>query len=135
MSHHQNMERKNIVFPYSQYAEHWIIGFVYERIESERGPNPRIYSFDRLEEIPIPFTNVEVFMQEKWRIAGDKAGSGNTANIGSILGTIEDFIDGNGVFDSEDEFLAYWRGYGRNARERATTYANVGEFRQMAVRP
>ncbi len=50
-------------------------------------------------------------MQEKWRIAGDKAGSGNTANIGSINGTIEDFIEGKGAFASEEEFLQYWRGY------------------------
>lgn len=72
-------------------------------------------------------------MQEKWRIAGDKAGSSNTANIGSITGTIDDFIDGNGVFTSEDEFLAYWRGYKRTAEERSSSYANIGEFRAIGA--
>ena len=56
-------------------------------------------------------------MQEKWRIAGDKAGSGNTTNIGSISGMLADFQQGNGVFQSESEFLAYWRGI-RTYRQR-----------------
>ena len=64
-----------------------------------------------MRDIPLPFDNVRVFMQEKWRIAGDKVGSGNTANIGSINGTIEDFIEGKSAFTSEEEFLQYWRGY------------------------
>ena len=70
-------------------------------------------------------------MQEKWQIAGDKAGSGNTANIGSISGTITDFQRGRGVFQSESEFLAYWRGYGRTAQERSGLYRNIAEFRVM----
>lgn len=122
-----NTETKNIVFPYSQYAKHWIVGFVYIRMQNERNLGHNIYSFDMLNEIPVPFENVEVFMQEKWRIAGDRAGSGNTTNIGSIRGTMEDFTEGRGVFHSENEFLDYWRGYGRTAQERE--YRNVQEFR------
>jgi len=91
---HPETESKNIVFPYSQYGQHWIIGFVYRRTESKRDTSGRIYSFDTLKEIPVPFDDVEVFMQEKWRIAGDRAGSGNTTNIGSITGTIADFSAG-----------------------------------------
>ena len=37
------------------------------------------------------------FAEEKWKIASDKRGSGNTANIGSIQ-RISDIITGNGVF-------------------------------------
>lgn len=122
-------EGKNIVFPYSHYGEHWIIGFVYKRVEGKRDTSGRIYSFDTLRQIPIPFDDVEVFMQEKWRIAGDRAGSGNTANIGSISGTVEDFSAGNGVFASEAEFLEYWRGYKRTSRERQSAYSNIHEFR------
>ena len=70
-------------------------------------------------------------MQEKWRIAGDKAGSGNTANIGSINWTIEDFIEGKGAFASEEEFLQYWRGYRRTGAERNKAYSNLAEFRAM----
>ena len=119
---------KNIVFPYDQYAEHWVIGFVYTRVEGKRDATGHIYSFDTLHEIPIPFDDVEVFMQEKWRIAGDRAGSGNTANIGSITGTIDDFRSGNGVFQTEQEFLEYWRGYERTAPERELSYSSISEF-------
>ena len=126
---HPETEGKNIVFPYSQYREHWVIGFVYKRAEGKKAAGSRVYSFDTLEQIPVPFHDVEVFMQEKWRIAGDKTGSGNTANIGSIGGTISDFSAGNGVFDSEAEFLEYWRGYKRTERERRSSYSNIQEFR------
>ncbi len=68
-------------------------------------------------------------MQEKWRIAGDRAGSGNTANVGSIYGTIDDFSFGKGVFNSEEEFLEYWRGYKRTNQERQSSYSNIHEFR------
>jgi len=68
-------------------------------------------------------------MQEKWRIAGDRPGSGNTANIGSIRGRLSDFQEGNGLFRSEAEFLAYWRGYGTTARERR--YRNIEGFRAL----
>lgn len=122
---------KNIMFPYSEYAEHWIIGFVYRRLAVEQSAVNRVYSASDLATIPAPFTDVEVFVQEKWRIAGDRAGSGNTTNIGSINGTLADFQQGNGVFQSESEFLAYWRGYGRTAEERSRLYRNVTEFRVM----
>lgn len=122
-------ERKNIVFPYSEYGEHWIIGFVYMRMESRKDTEGRTYSFDTLRQIPVPFDGVEVFIQEKWRIARDKSGSGNTTNIGSINGAIEDFREGNGVFESELEFFEYWRGYKRTAEERQSSYSNIQEFR------
>lgn len=122
---------KNILFPYTEYAEHWIIGFVYRRIAVDPIGASHIYTPAIRDSIPVPFTDVEVFVQEKWRISGDRAGSGNTTNIGSISGTLTDFQQGNGVFQSEAEFLAYWRGYGRTAEERARLYRNVGEFRVM----
>ena len=54
------------------------------------------------------------FAQEKWKMASDKPGSGNTANIGSIK-NIEDIIKGDGVFAKagEDIFDDYWSNYGR----------------------
>ncbi len=119
------------MFPYAEYAEHWIIGFVYRRIEVNQAAANRVYATADLAAIPVPFTDVEVFMQEKWRIAGDRAGSGNTTNIGSITGTLGNFQQGNGVFQSEGEFLTYWRGYGRTAVERARLYRNIDEFRVM----
>ena len=55
-------------------------------------------------------------MQEKYKIAGDKPGSGNTEKIGSILtNKIQDFVQGNGLFAElgNDVFENYWRGYPR----------------------
>ncbi len=126
---HPKTESKNIVFPYSHYREHWVIGFVYSRVEGKRNLGDTVYSFESLRNIPVPFEDVEVFMQEKWRIAGDRAGSGNTANIGSINGTMPDFVDGRGVFESEREFLEYWRGYKRTVGERQKTYSSIQGFR------
>ena len=120
---------KNIVFPFHLYKEHWIIGFVYRRVPVDANAASRQYSIANLSQIPAPFSDVEVFVQEKWRIAGDRPGSGNTANIGSIRGTLADFQGGNGVFRSEAEFLAYWRGYGTTAQTRS--YRNVEEFRAL----
>ena len=53
-------------------------------------------------------------MQEKWKIASDKSGSGNTANIGSIA-HINDIVTGNGMFSKlgEDWFDDYWMNYGK----------------------
>ena len=85
---------KNIMFPYSEYTEHWIIGFAYRRVEVDPAAARRVYTPAIRDAIPVPFTDVEVFVQEKWRIAGDKAGSGNTTNIGSINGTLADFSAG-----------------------------------------
>ena len=123
-------ERKNIVFPFYEYSEHWIIGFVYNRINKKKSADNKIYSIENIDRIQLPFDNVETFVQEKWRIAGDKAGSGNTTNIGSINGYIKDFKNGKGPFKSEKEFLEYWRGYKRTANER-TVYTNIDEFRNL----
>lgn len=122
-------ESKSIVFPYSHYSQHWIVGFVYNRVAKGRNASGRIYTYSTLSQVPVPFDNVRVFMQEKWRIAGDKAGSGNTTNIGSISGTIADFDEGRGMFGSEAEFLEYWRGYERTAAARRLAYSNIDEFR------
>ena len=120
---------KNIMFPFNQYKEHWIIGFAYLRMPVDANAASRRYTTANLARIPTPFSDVEVFMQEKWKIAGDKSGSGNTTNIGSIQGKLTDFQSGNGVFNDEAEFLAYWRGYGTTARERK--YRNIQEFRAL----
>ena len=52
-------------------------------------------------------------MIEKWQIASDKSGSGNTANIGSI-NYIPDILAGNGMFRKLGEvwFDEYWMNYG-----------------------
>lgn len=86
---------KNIVFPYDSYIKHYVLGFIYERDVSGE----------------TPYKNVEVFFQEKWKIAGKRPGSGNTKNIGSIKGDIDTFKNPIPVFASCKEFEEYWRNY------------------------
>lgn len=119
---------KNIVFPFHDYSEHWVIGYVYERVAEKKAAEHATYSIDDIADIPLPYRNVKLFVQEKWRIASDKAGSGNTTNMGSIFGTLEDFVAGNGPFSNEAEFLDYWQNYGRTAIERGA-FKNIMEYR------
>jgi len=123
-------DRKNIVFPFGDYIEHWVIGFVYNRIAEKKAGVEHRYNLDQIAEIPLPFGNVECFVQEKWRISSDRAGSGNTTNIGSITASIDQFRAGAGPFVSEDEFLEYWRGYERTKDQR-TEYSNIRQFRAL----
>ena len=123
-------EQKNIVFPFNEYSTHWVIGFVYERIAYKKAAEIQKYNLSQLAEIPLPIKNVEYFVNEKWCISSDRAGSGNTTNIGSIRGRISDFMAGQGPFESEKEFLEYWRGYGTTAETR-TDYSSIDEFRRF----
>lgn len=103
---------KNIAYPYDQYVKHYVIGFVYDRVQGSKAGQVA-HTGDAIQP---PYKNVEYFIQEKYKIAGDKPGSGNTENIGSILtNNIEDFKNGNGLFSKlgNDVFEDYWRGYPR----------------------
>lgn len=55
----------------------------------------------------------DFFVAEKWKIASDKQGSGNTANIGCTL-NLEDLKNENGIFSQlgEDWFDEYWMNFG-----------------------
>jgi hypothetical protein len=117
---------KNILFPYDQYTKDFIIGFIYTRtlIGEEH-----FFSLSDREQITCPYVDVEWFIQEKYRISGERAGSGNTTNIGSIIASsVEDFAAGNGPFADagEEVFLDYWRNYGRTAATRE--YSNLSEY-------
>jgi hypothetical protein len=123
---------KNILYPYADYCEHWIIGFAYSR--RDVAPSGHFKIADRAK-VPIPYTDVEWFVQEKYKIAGDSPGSGNTANIGSFRSnSINDFRDGNGPFAShgEEVFRDYWANFGRKASERP--YSNFSEYQAWRAR-
>lgn len=124
---------KNIEFPYRQYAEEWVIGFIYTR-KSSKNALKQIYDLERLDEIPLPFENVSWFVARKWKIAGDRAGSGNTTNIGSISGSLDDFRNESGLFRSKEEFLEYWQNYGITVYEREGKYRNLTEFKRWRQR-
>ncbi len=105
---------KNIQYPYDEYSGHFCLGIIYARAEHGANDELNIYSVDEVAEIPAVINNFIFFAEEKWRIASDKSGSGNTANIGSIQ-NIADILSGNGVFAKagEDLFDDYWMNYGK----------------------
>ncbi len=105
---------KNIQYPYNEYSGHFCLGIIYSRAEIDKFEETKIYSVDNVEKIPPVIRNFIFFAEEKWRIASDKGGSGNTANIGSIQ-KIDDILSGNGVFAlaGEELFDDYWANFGK----------------------
>ncbi len=102
---------KNIVFPYQDYAAHFILGVIYSR-SAELGDERQIYSLDELADIVSVARHFTFLLQEKWRIAADRPGSGNTKNIGSVI-HIPDLVSGNGPFAPYglEVFDDYWMNY------------------------
>lgn len=100
---------KNIMFPYNEYSEHWVIGFIYSRQEGATG---EIVSIKEVDSIEPTIEDIEIIVQPKYKIAADRPGSGNTANIGSTT-EIEKLRDGKGVFADHGEqvFEDYWRNF------------------------
>ncbi len=66
-----------------------------------------------LKSITSVIRDFDFFASEKWKIASDKQGSGNTANIGSVV-DIADLKSGNGIFSNlgEEWFDEYWINHG-----------------------
>ncbi len=131
---------KNIQFPYSQYSGHYCLGVIYTRIDfaddiaeteiyqvkelQEKGEKVdtkvgerEITTVENLKSITSVIKDFDFFAAEKWKIASDRQGSGNTANIGSIV-DIEDLKKENGVFSKlgEEWFDEYWINYGTATR-------------------
>ena len=106
--------RKNIQFPYGEYMGHFCLGIIYTRASATSIDETQFYEFEQLDAIPSVIRDFQFFAVEKWRIASDKRGSGNTANIGSIK-KIADILSGNGMFGQLGEkwFDDYWMNYGK----------------------
>lgn len=124
---------KNIQFPYAQYSGHFCLGIIYTRVSlkdldeteiiqvkeldsvamNEPPHRYRVTAVESLRSIVSVVRDFQFFACEKWKLASDKQGSGNTANIGSIT-SIADIIEGNGVFAElgEEWFDEYWMNYG-----------------------
>lgn len=105
---------KNIQFPYGSYSGHFCLGIIYDRADSATINETRPHPMEELQSITSVISNIQFFVAEKWKIAGDKGGSGNTANIGSVR-RIEDIRRGNGMFArlGEDWFDDYWMNFGK----------------------
>jgi Restriction endonuclease EcoRV len=100
--------KKGILFPYADYIEHWVIGFLYDR--NLKLKNIEIRSIIEAAQLETPYSNIEFFVQQKHLIAGKVRGSGNTTNISSIKSNkIEDFANGNGPFTTKKEFEEFWK--------------------------
>jgi len=127
--------KKNIQFPYKEYLAHLCIGIIYTRCDIDKScPTGAYIVKELLNESKTPakilsqsgttvtdlrsivsvVKDFQFFVREKWEIASDSSGSGNTANIGSIT-KIDDLINGNGVFKKLGEkwFDDYWMNYGK----------------------
>jgi hypothetical protein len=129
----ERTKKKNIQYPYAEYSGHFCLGIIYTRSDSEKIDETkvvmakeiadettpketlghrRVVKVESLRSITSVIKDFQFFACEKWELASDKQGSGNTANIGSIT-WIEDILKGNGVFAKlgEDWFDEYWMNY------------------------
>ncbi|MBN2824624.1 MAG: EcoRV family type II restriction endonuclease [Campylobacterales bacterium] len=106
------LSKKNIQFPYNEYLGHFCLGIIYDRNPNATIDETQCYHINELDTITSVIHNFQFFAVEKWKIASDKGGSGNTANIGSI-NNIEDIINGKGMFSKlgEEWFDDYWMNY------------------------
>jgi len=128
----QRGSNKNVTFPYEQYAAHLVLGVMYSR-RDETIDERRIYALDDLQNIMSVVEDFAFLLQEKWRIAIDRPGSGNTKNIGSVR-NVRALIEGRGPFVpyGREVFDDYWINYLTQDMARAigsaVPYRNLGEY-------
>ncbi len=105
---------KNIQFPYGSYSGHFCLGIIYDRAVGATIDETKAHKIEELHSIASVASNFHFFVTEKWKIASDKGGSGNTANIGSI-NNIADIVSGSGMFSKLGEhwFDDYWMNYNK----------------------
>lgn len=122
--------KKNIMYPYYEYKEHWVLGFIYSREEMAVGD---IVPFSKIDSIIPTIKDIEIIVHQKYEIAADRPGSGNTANIGSVS-EIDKLRKGQGVFAKlgEEIFEDYWRNFmqkkiARDKRKKQP-YHNIKEY-------
>ena len=126
---------KNIEFSYENYTAHLVLGIIYSRSD-EASDERKVYKIESLRNIPSVIRDFTFFVQEKYRIASTRPGSGNTKNIGSITNA-EDLINGRGPFAElgESIFDDYWMYYLTNDMVRAVDlkkapYRKLVEYKQ-----
>lgn len=120
--------KKNIEYKYTDYSKHYVIAFVYER--NDLAQESKVYEFCDRKNTTVPYKNVRYFIQEKYKIAGDKPGSGNTENLGSFsTKNFDDLKKGIGPFNElgQDIFDLYWKYYPKY-RSTEKAYTSLDEF-------
>jgi Restriction endonuclease EcoRV len=131
----RDRERSTIsTFPYSRYKKHYVLGVLYSQVHGI--DEQHVYEISDLGQIPSVATDFEFFLHEKYRIAADRTGSGNTKNIGSTV-FLNRLVEGTGVFAELgiDIFDDYWRNYRTRAMAKAegfetTPYSNLLEYKR-----
>lgn len=88
-----------------------MLGIIYAK-QAERVDEYKIYSIGDLKKILSVIKDIEFILQEKYKIASDRPGSGNTKNIGSTT-KIEQMRGGSGIFSKYgiEVFDDYWMYY------------------------
>lgn len=126
---------KNITHQYDAYKAHIILGVIYDM--NFDIDELKTYRLEQLDEITSVIKNFCFFVREKWEIAIDRPGSGNTKNIGSV-NRIDDLLNGKGVFSElgEDIFNDYWMYYltadmARKAELPKPYYTNIAEYKKF----
>lgn len=129
---------KNTTHPYNAYKAHIVLGIIYNIFTIDER---KCYILDQLDDIISTVKDFEFFVQEKWKIAIDRPGSGNTKNIGSV-NRIKDLIAGNGLFSELGEavFDDYWMHYLTRDMARAAQldkpyYCNLTEYKKFKMIP
>jgi len=125
--------KKNTTFSYNEYTGHFVLGIIYSR--NVAGDERKVYNLNDLRNITSVIKDFTFFVQEKYRIAADRPGSGNTKNIGSLT-NIDKLINGRGIFAElgEDIFDDYWKYYltkdMAKAADSEPPYKNITEYKE-----
>src|SRR5438552_3140989 len=131
---------KNTLYPYSQYAGHFVLGVIYSKCDDVADERKQ-FTLEDLPKIPSVVKEFRFFAQPKYRIATSRPGSGNTKNIGSVV-NIEQLVGGTGPFASlgEEVYDDYWMFYLTKDMAQALSlsrpYANLKtylEYKQRGV--
>lgn len=103
----ERTSNKNILYPYSEYSGHYILGFLYSREDELHNTIKNISTY---REIESPIYDIKIFFIEKFKIATTSPGSGNTKNIGSVK-TENKLLSGDGDFKTLQDFDSFWLNY------------------------
>jgi hypothetical protein len=124
---------KNITYPYDSYSKHYILGIIYAKAV-EKIDERKIYNLSNFDKIKSVVKEFDFIVQEKYKIAADRPGSGNTNNIGSC-NKIADLKDGGGIFAKLGSkiFDDYWINYmtkemAKNAELSKPPYSNIKQY-------
>jgi hypothetical protein len=125
--------KKNITFPYKEYSKHYILGIIYSQ-QKELIDENKVYTINDLEQILSVVKDFDFIVQEKFKIAKDRPGSGNTKNIGSCVKT-EELKNGKGPFAKlgVKVFDDFWINYMTNemanvAKLKRPPYSNLKDY-------